>query len=53
MINKEKCQIEIPIYYSQDENKEVLIDVESMRNEFDNHLNELITYPDKFLTIEI
>jgi len=45
--------IKIPIYFTQDENKEVLIDEDSIYQELKEKLQAIKEKPENFLEIEI
>ena len=52
-INKIKERIEVPIYfYQEDGDGKIVIDEESMTEEFNEKLEKLKKYPEKFLEVE-
>ena len=46
---KKMKYIKIPIYWAETDDGEVKIDAESMREEHDNLLNDIITNPEKYI----
>ena len=51
-INKIKEEIQVPIYFYQKDNGEIVIDVEGITDEFNNKLDEVVKNPKKFLEVE-
>ena len=52
-INKIKERVEIPIYfYQEDGDGKIIIDEKSMTDEFNEKLEKLKKYPEKFLEVE-
>ena len=50
-INKIKEEIQVPIYFYQKDNGEIVIDVEGITDEFNNKLDEVVKNPKKFLEV--
>jgi hypothetical protein len=51
-INKIKEEIQVPIYFLQEDNGEIIIDEESMTDEFNMKLEEVKKNPKKFLEVK-
>lgn len=50
-IGELKEEITIPIYFQQKDNGKIIIDIESIRDEFDDKLEQVVANPKKFLEV--